>query len=241
MQWTEEAIVLGHRHHGESSAIVEAMTRERGRCLGLLKGGRSRRYAAVLQTGNSVELTWRARLEEHLGTITLEERALRGAAIIGSRDALLATQLCAAHLRLLAERDPHPRLYDLLVLVMNTLDDHQSLPALLARFELMLLEELGFGLDLETCAATGDAEDLIYVSPKSGRAVGAGAGEPYKDRLLPLPHFLRGSLEGVTLSDVAAAFRTTGHFLNRDVWEPRGIVPPDVRDGVLKRLSRPSA
>ncbi|MEM1289361.1 MAG: DNA repair protein RecO [Pseudomonadota bacterium] len=238
MQWTEEAILLGHRQHGETSVIVEAMTRQRGRCLGLVRGGRSRRYAAVLQAGNSVDMTWRARLEEHLGTVTLEEKALRGAAMLSNADGLLAMQLCASHLRLLAERDPHPRLYDLLALVLENLSQRETLAPLLARFEVMLLEELGFGLDLETCAGTGANDNLVYVSPKSGRAVSASAGEPYKDKLLPLPGFLRGSVEGVVAADTVAAFRTTGYFLNRDVWEPRGMTPPDVRDSFIARLKK---
>ncbi len=236
MEWTSSGIVLGHKKHGESSLILEVMTRERGRHLGLVRGGRSRRMAALLQVGNSLNLTWRARLHEHLGLFQADGDALRGAALMDQPVALLAVQLCAAHLRLLPERDPHPRLHDMLALILEHPDEPEMVAALVARFEVLLLEELGFGLDLTKCAGTGATTDLIYVSPKSGRAVCAAAGEPYKDKLLPLPAFLTGSLADVTQDDTNLAFAMTRYFLDRDIWGPRGIQPPDTRDALLRRL-----
>ncbi|MBV6656403.1 MAG: DNA repair protein RecO [Devosiaceae bacterium] len=245
MEWTASAIVLATRKHSEANVIVEVMTRDRGRHLGLVRGGRSRRMAPLLQVGNTLHMVWRARLDEHLGTFTVDAERLIGADLMARPLALNAIQLCAAHLRLLPERDPHARLHDLLSLIVETStqpDTRDLLCALVARFELLLLEELGFGLDLERCASTGQADQLVYVSPKSGRAVSNGAGEPYKDRLLPLPAFLRGSLEGLTRDDLAGAFQLTGHFLERDVWAPRGVRPPDARQAVLSRAgSRASA
>ena len=237
MEWTERATVLGHRKHGESSLILEVMTRERGRHMGLVRGGRSRRMAAVLQVGNAVTVTWRARLDEHLGLFQVEGETLRGASLFERPEALLAVQMCAAHLRLLAERDPHARLHDMLNLILEHHDDPKTLAALSARFEVLLLEELGFGLDLSACAATGVQTGLIYVSPKSGRAVSADAGAPYKDKLLMLPAFLTGNLDEADPTAIADAFRLSGYFLDRDVWSPRGVMPPEARDALIRRLA----
>ncbi len=146
----------------------------------------------------------------------------------------------AGLLRLLAERDPHEALYETALIVADHLDQDDAAPALLVRLELAVLSELGFGLDLASCAATGTSDDLIYVSPKSGRAVGREAGAPYADKLFALPPFLiaRGSNATPTREDVAAGFALTGHFLTRRVWEPRGITPPDARAAYLGELRK---
>lgn len=229
MEWTDDAYILGLRRHGESSVILEAMTRDHGRHLGLVRGGRSKTMQPVLQPGNSVRLVWRARLDEHLGNFAVEGLALHAARFMERRLALHAIGHVAALTRLLPERDPHPGIHDAIGLVIDVIDDASVMPALLARFELAILTELGFGLDLTVCAASGVNEDLIYVSPKSGRAVSRLAGEPWKDRLLPLPAFLRGEGEAVQPGDIAAAFRLTGFFLERDVYGPRGLAPPETR------------
>lgn len=238
MEWTSKATVLGSRRHGESSVILEVMTRERGRHLGMVRGGRSRRMRPILQVGNTLTVTWRARLDEHLGLFQVDGETLRGAQLMDTPTALLAIQLCAAHLRLLPERDPHARLHDMLDLVLANCDDTITLGALVARFELMMLEELGFGLDLSKCAGTGAQDDLVYVSPKSGCAVSKTAGEPYKARLLPLPAFLSGSLEGARIEQIEQAFKLTGFFLDRNVWTPRAVRPPDGRDDLIKRFRK---
>lgn len=240
MEWTSNGIVLGHRRHGESSLILEVMTRERGRHLGLVRGGRSRRMAALLQVGNTLSLIWRARLDEHLGLFQVDGETLRGAQLMDQPVALLAAQLCAAHLRLLPERDPHARLHDLLALILDRHDEPQIVAALVARFELMLLEELGFGLDLTKCAGTGARSGLIYVSPKSGCAVSADAGAPYKDKLLALPAFLTGPMESASPQQTAQAFVLTAFFLDRNVWGPRALRPPEGRDALIKRVVAPS-
>ncbi|MFK7791712.1 MAG: DNA repair protein RecO [Devosiaceae bacterium] len=236
MEWTSSATVLGHKKHGESSLILEVMTRDRGRHMGLVRGGRSRRMAALLQVGNTLSVTWRARLDEHLGLFQVDGQTLRGAQLMGEPAALLAIQLCASHLRLLAERDPHPRLHDMLDLVLENYNDQHTLAALVARFEVMLLEELGFGLDLTKCAGTGVRAGLIYVSPKSGCAVSAEAGAPYKNKLLSLPAFLTGAMETATAQDIASAFALTAFFLDRNVWGPRALDPPDGRDALIRRI-----
>jgi DNA repair protein RecO (recombination protein O) len=235
MEWSGEGLIIGVRRHGESGVIVEAMVEGRGRHLGLLRGGRSSRYAATLQPGNSVQLTWRARLEDHLGNYALEITRARAAALMADRTLLYASQLLCEHLRLLPERDPHDRLLDFALHLLDNNQREMALGAALVRFELNLLEELGFGLDLETCALTGARDNLIYVSPKTGRAASREAGEPYKDKLLALPGFMVGG-NGLTVDDLSAGFRLTGHFLADHVWIPRRIDPPATRDRLIETL-----
>ncbi len=237
MEWREPAIVLGLRRHGETSVIAELMTRERGRHLGIVRGGRSRRLQPVLQPGNSVEATWRARLDEHMGTFVLEPLALRAAQVMGSAAALHAIQLLAAHLRLLPERDPHPRLFDAFELILADLGDPMRLGELVLRFEVSLLEDLGFGLDLSACAATGRTDDLAYVSPKSGRAVSRDAGEPWRDRMLALPPFLRDLSCRPAAPEIVDGFRLAGYFLDRHVWAPRGIAEPASRQALATSVA----
>jgi DNA repair protein RecO (recombination protein O) len=241
VQWIDDAIVIGTRRHGESSLIVEMMTRAHGRHLGLVRGGRSRRMSGVLQPGNSVTATWRARLEDHLGHYAVEPIRDRAARLIETATGLAAIQTLAALLRLLPERDPHARLFEALGVILDAVDDPRATAAMIARFELALLEDLGFGLDLDRCAVTGANDDLAYVSPRSGRAVTRSAGEAYRPRLLPLPQFLAGGIGSDTapdLADIVAAFRLTGYFLLRHVLEPRGIGLPDARAGLLAALER---
>lgn len=235
MHWSDEGVVLSARPHGETSVIVELLTKDHGRHLGLVRGGRSRTQRPVLQPGNRVRAEWRARLDEHLGNYALEGLDLRAAQLMETRASLYGLSWLAALMRLLPERDPHPGLYDTLGIVLDHLPDPEIGPALMVRFELAMLAELGFGLDLSQCAATGATVDLVYVSPKSARAVSAGAGAPYADRMLPLPAFLMTSSVNAhpAPADIAAGFRLTGFFLARDVYEPRGLPIPDARDAYV--------
>jgi DNA repair protein RecO (recombination protein O) len=231
LHWSDEGIVLGFRRQGESSVILELMTRDHGRHLGLLQGGRSRRMQPVLQAGNSVHAVWRARLDEQLGNYAIEGGSLRAARYLGSPMALYGIATLAAHLRLLPDRDPHPALFDTASILADHLDDPLVAPALFVKFELMLLADLGFGLDLSECAATGRTEDLVYVSPRSGRAVSREAGEPYRAKLFELPPFLRAtpSDQQPEAAELAAGFQLTGHFLDAYIYEPRGKPQPDER------------
>lgn len=240
MQWTDEGVIIGTRRHGETSLIVELMTAAHGRHLGLVRGGRSKRMQPVLQPGNSVMATWRARLDEHLGNYAVEGTTLRAARLIEGPAGLYGLQSLAGMLRLLPERDPHRSLYEGLLTVLDWLDEPLVAGAVIVRFELRLLDELGFGLDLDACAATGANDDLAYVSPKTGRAVSRAAGEPYRDKLLRLPVFLVAPQNGATpdASDLADAFRLTGYFLDRHVFEPRGIAAPDARASLLALVER---
>lgn len=239
MKWKEQAIILGTRQYGETSVILEIMTRQRGRYMGVVKGGRSRRMAALLQPGNFVEAEWWARLDEHLGLFRLEALNLHAARLILLPEALYALQLIAFHLRFLPERDPHPILYDILHLFMQNFDERSVNAELLVRFEMRLLEELGFGLDLSHCAVTGSTERLCYVSPKSGRAVCEEAGHPWKEKLLILPQFLvQRTTRPVDFNDIINGFILTGFFLMRHVWEPRDIKQPPIRMNLIQLFER---
>ncbi len=242
MEWRDEGIILGTRKHGETSAILEVMTRDHGRHLGLVRGGRSRKLQPLLQPGNEVELHWRARLDEHLGMFVVEGRELNAARLFESSAAVYGLQLMAAHLRLLPERDPHRRLYETLKLIISHLDDQLSAGELLIRFELSLLDDLGFGLDLSRCAASGVNEELTYVSPKTGRAVSRQAGEPWHDKLLALPAFLGpGAGRPADQAAIDQAFRLTGYFFARHVYEPRGLTEPEARTGFIAAVRRHAA
>jgi DNA repair protein RecO (recombination protein O) len=235
MQWSASGLIIGVRRHGETSVIAEIMAEGRGRTLGLVRGGRSTKLAATLQPGNTVQAVWRARIAEHLGTFAVELLDARAAELIADRTRLYAGQLLCEHLRLLPERDPHDGLLALAIAVLETREP-AALAVQLARFELTLLDELGFGLDLSACAVTGATEDLTHVSPKTGRAVSREPAKPYCDRLLVLPQFLVAEAE-TSPADLAAAFRLTGHFLQLHVWEPRGLTPPPIRDPLVADLT----
>ena len=233
MEWTGEGLLIGVRRHGESSVIAEAMVVGRGRCLGLVRGGRSTRLSPVLQPGNTIQLTWRARLENQLGMFIVELLQARAAELIIDRTRLYLSQLVCEHLRLLPERDPHDRLLGMALRLIDSPPDGVAL----AQFELALLDDLGFGLDLTQCAVTGTTEDLTHVSPKSGRAVSRAAAAPYLDRLLPLPSFLT-SRGNASPHDIADALHLTQHFLQAHVLGPRDLTPSATRETLVALLSR---
>ena len=237
MEWVSDALLIGLRPHGETSAVIEVMTSDYGRHLGLVKGARSRRLQPVLQAGNSLLVTWRARLETHLGLFAVELSEARAARLMESAAGVFGVQIVAGHLRLLAEREAHAGLYRAAISLLDHLDGFLQSAALVARFELMLLDELGFGLDLSCCAATGRTDDLRFVSPKSARAVCGDAGAPYADRLLRLPAFLLPDADASpNAADVAAALKLTGFFLDRHVAGPRAIELPSARAQLLGKL-----
>ncbi|SEK63363.1 DNA replication and repair protein RecO [Xaviernesmea oryzae] len=240
MQWTDQAVVLGIKRLGEASVVAEVMSRAHGRHLGIVRGGRSRAMQPVLQPGNLVELTWRARLDEHLGEFRIEPIRLRAAKLMEAATSVYGVQALAVLLRLLPERDPHPHLFEALDVILDHMEDPAEAGELFIRFEIAVLNDLGFGLDLSQCAATGGNDDLAYVSPKTGRAVSRSAGEPYADKLFALPPFLTRTGGGADFSALAEAFRMTGYFLHRHVYEPRGLEASAARDGfvqaALKRL-----
>ncbi|MEK1876341.1 MAG: DNA repair protein RecO [Rhizobium altiplani] len=235
MQWHDRAIILGVKRHGETSVIAEVMTRERGRHLGMVRSGRSRAMQPVLQPGNEVEVTWRARLDEHLGEFRIEPLTLRAARLMETATAVYGVQAMGALLRLLPERDPHPHLFEALEVILDNLHNPADAGELFVRFELAVLNDLGFGLDLTECAATGSRSDLAYVSPKSGRAVSRTAGTPWADKMLLLPPFLNSEENrAADIDGLSAAFRLTAFFLHRHVYEPRGVEAAAAREGFVQ-------
>lgn len=240
MDWSDEGIFLSAKPLGEANAVAELFTLGHGRHLGLVRGGRSRRMRPLLQPGNLLRATWRARLSEHLGGFNVELIEAHAARVLDDPRALAAIGSLSGLARLLPERDPHPALYAATLHVLRTFDDANEWPALLVRWELQLLQELGFGLDLSECAATGVDADLAYVSPRSGRAVSRDAGQPYCSRLLKLPSFLLDDAVPAGEGDIVAGFALTGHFLERDVLEPHGLTMPQSRERLIGLLARPS-
>jgi len=239
MEWTDDGIVLGLRRHGEGSVIVELLTREHGRHLGLVRGGTSARMRPILQPGNCVRANWRARLDEHMGLYVLDALTLRAGALLGLAHGAYGLTYLAALARLLPERDPHPAIFARIESILNDFDEPLNAAAALVRFERDMIAELGFGLDLTRCAASGARQDLIYVSPKSGCAVSRAAGAPWKERLLPLPAFLlEDARDRPGASDIVDGFRMTGFFLLRHVLEPRGQNHNDARAGFIQAATR---
>jgi DNA repair protein RecO (recombination protein O) len=236
MNWDDDGIVLALKPHGETSAVAELLTRAHGRHLGLVRGGR-KRAAALLQPGNSLRASWRARLSDHLGYYTVEPLRLRVAGLLDSADALAALRAVAALTAAsLPERDPHPELYDGLTVLLDRLQESEVWPALYVRFEIGLLEALGFGLALDRCAVTGKSDDLAYVSPKSGRAVNRDAAGPYAEKLLRLPPFLLGSQAHPTLRDIVDGLVLTSYFLEHRVFLPHHKALPAARIALADRL-----
>jgi DNA repair protein RecO (recombination protein O) len=242
MEWADEGLVLSARRHGENGAIAVLLTREHGRHSGLARGAHGRTARGLYQPGNHVSARWRGRLSEHLGNWTCELIAGYAAATLDDPGRLTAlSSACAMLEAALPEREPAPRVFtDTLAFVTAlALDDgpSRSWPATYARWELQLLSDLGFGLDLSACAATGATEDLVYVSPKSGRSVSAAAGAPYRDKLLVLPEFLKSPAAAADAADVRAALRLTGYFLERHVFAPQDRTLPPARTRLVEALA----
>ena len=232
MEWSDDAIVLSVRSHGETSAIVETLTREHGRHAGLVRGGASRRAKPMLQPGNTLRLQWRARLSEHLGSFTAELETARAGELMEKRAALSGlnafTSVAGAAL---PEREPHAHVFEAAAILLDAMMENglAHWGPLYVRWETGLLEALGFGLDLSRCASTGALDDLAYVSPKSGRAVSGEAGKPYAARLFALPQFLLGSQNEVGAADIVEGLALTGHFLLERVLRPQGRDMPAAR------------
>jgi len=237
MDWTDQGIVLSARKHGESSVVLSLLTAAHGRHAGVVRGGQSRTRRGVLEVGNLLFVTWRARLEEHLGNFTVELETGHAARLFDRADRLAAlTALCATADSCLAEREPHPETFAASLRLIERLDG-DDWPALYVAWELQLLGTLGFGLDLSSCAATGATGDLAYVSPRSARAVSGPAGAPYRKKLLILPAFLIGQGEAGP-GDILDGLALTGYFLDRHVYRAQNRAPPDARERLLALLRR---
>ncbi|AHC99428.1 DNA repair protein RecO [Leisingera methylohalidivorans] len=239
MEWRDHGILLSMRRHGESSAIIDVFTEAHGRHAGMVRGGASRKLAPVLQPGAQLDVAWRARMEDHLGSYNAELLRSRAAVAMSGRLALAGLNTVTALLSFcLPEREPHPELYTRSEQLLDLLGNEELWPLAFLRWELGLLEEMGFGLDLTVCAVTGSQRRLEYVSPKSGRAVSReGAGE-WADRLLPLPPVMLGKGDAGD-AEILQALRTTGHFLETHLAPSLGNRPlPEARGRLMHLLSR---
>ncbi|WP_226688920.1 DNA repair protein RecO [Ruegeria arenilitoris] len=239
MDWRDHGILLTSRRHGESAAIIEVFTEGHGRHAGVVRRGASRKTAPILQPGAQLDVLWRARLEEHIGTFQVEPLRSRAAAAFSGRLALAGLNAVVSLLSFcLPEREPHPAVYNQTEQLMDLLGQDEIWPLAYLRWELAMLEELGFGLDLSVCAVTGAREGLVYVSPKSGRAVSGEAAGEWADKLLPLPPCLRG--EGAAPdAEITAGLQTTGYFLEHRVAPSLGHHPlPEARARFVDQFTR---
>ena len=233
--WEDQGLVLSARRHGEHDAIISVLTENNGRYAGLVKAGSSRRLKGMLQPGNVIKATWRARLDEHLGTMSVELAHSFSAELMQDADRLAGlSSVCALIDALLPERQPQPEIERTTIKFLSAVNT-DGWAARYARWELDVLRDLGFGLDLSACAGTGSLENLIYVSPKSGRAVSAEAGAPYASRLLALPAFLRDG-SNASNAEVVSALALTGHFFETHVFGPQGQALPAARVRLVERL-----
>lgn len=238
MEFTEEAFVLSARAHGDTGAVVDLLTEDHGRRAAYVAGGASRKMKPFLQAGARVVADYRARTSDHLGSARLEPIGEGPSALFDDPLALTGLAAAAAVAQgALPEREPHPGVFLAFEALMAAFALPEVWPAIFVRFEMGLLEDLGFGLDLSRCAATGTVDDLIYVSPRTGRAVSRDAGAPYADKMLALPPFLLGAQAGLMEGDIRAGFELTGHFLEQFVFHPQNRPLPPARVWLLEKLA----
>jgi DNA repair protein RecO (recombination protein O) len=227
------------RKHGESSAIIEVFTPSRGLTAGIVRGGTSRKIAPTLQPGAQLDVTWKARLEDHLGSFTVEPIRSRTAQVMQDRLALAGLNAVTGLLSfLLPDREAHAQLYARTIQLLDLLGQNDVWPLAYLQWEVALLDEMGFGMDLSACAVSGLNDDLFYVSPRTGRAVSRLAAGEWADRLLPLPHVLLGKGDA-DLNEIVLALRTTGHFLNNHLAKSLGNLPiPEARQRLIDAMKR---
>lgn len=239
IEWRGEGILLSSRAHGETSAIIDVFTPEQGRYAGVVRGGASRKFAPILQPGAQIDVIWKARLQEHIGSFQVEPVRSRAVAAMGDRLALAGLNAVTSLLAFcLPEREPHPLLYRDSEQLLDLLGQSEVWPLAYLRWEMRLLKDMGYALDLDCCAATGRTEELIYVSPKSGRAVSRQGAGDWADRLLPLPPVMRAEGDAPD-HEIAEAFKTTGFFLSERLAKDLGDKPlPAARDRFVDTFSR---
>ncbi|MGC3938403.1 DNA repair protein RecO [Roseobacter sp. EG26] len=239
MEWRDQGILLSSRRHGETSAIIEVFTPEHGRHAGVVRGGTSRKIAPILQAGAQLDLTWRARLEDHIGSFQVEPVRSRAAIAMNDRLTLAGLNSVTALLAFsLPERELHRRLYHQSEQLLDLLEQRSLWPLAYLRWEVSLLEDMGYALALDRCAVTGRTEDLSYVSPKTGRAVSRDAAGEWVTRLLPLPDVLRG-LGDADDTEIANGLITTGYFLKEHLAKGLGNRPlPEARDRFVAAFKR---
>lgn len=239
MEWRDQGILLSARKHGETSSIIEMFTPTQGRHVGVVRGGTSRKIAPILQPGAQLDVVWRARLQDHIGSYSVEPVRSRAAAAMGDRLALAGLNTVTALLSFcLPEREAHAALYDRTQALLDLLGQTDVWPLAYLQWEMGLLEEMGYALDLSACAVTGATEGLCHVSPKSGRAVSLKGAGDWADRLLPLPDVMRGEGAGSN-AEIAQGFVTTGYFLEQHLAQDLGGKPlPEARARFVEAFSR---
>ncbi len=250
MHWSDAAIILSSRKYGESSAVVRVLARDHGVFAGVVRGANSKNNRGIIQSGNVVSSNWQARLSQQLGTFKLELLEAHAAHIMQDAGKLAAlTSACTITELALPERHPYPKLFSALHEFLHTLTASDNWQQEYIKYELSLLAESGFGLDLSECAATGRTDDLIYVSPKSGKAVCREAGEPYKDKMLPLPPFIIPSpnpeprIPNPEYKEILVGMQLTGYFLEYSLLAPHGKKLPAVRtrlQNILQDITNPT-
>ena len=222
IEWDDEGAVLAVRKYGETSVIADIFTSKHGRHAGIVRGGIGRKLRPALQPGSQISISWRARLEDQLGTFTIEPLRSRSAAAMGDKLALAGLNAVTALLATtLPERDPHPALYAKTIQLLDLLGHSSIWPLAYLNWEMALLDDMGFGLELGACAVSGANDRLIYISPKSGRAVAESAAGAWADRMLPLPDVMRGEGDA-TNTEIARALGTTGHFVENRLYRSLG-------------------
>jgi len=239
MDWRDSGILLAVRRHGESAAIIEVFTEQHGRHAGVVQGGASRKFAPILQPGAQLALTWRARLEDHIGTFSVEPIKSRASGLMEDALRLAAFGAIAGLLtQAMPEREAHPAMYLQTLTLLDHLATGEDWIADYIGWEMLLLRDLGYGLDLSECASTGSRDDLIYVSPKSGRAVSQGGAGEWAAQMLPLPPVMRGGAVAGG-EDIINALKTTGYFLEHRLFPALGREKlPEARARLLSRLGR---
>ena len=239
IEWRDEGALIRVRKHGESSAIIEVFTPSRGLTAGIVRGGTSRKIAPTLQPGAQLDVTWKARLEDHLGSFTVEPIRSRTAQVMQDRMALAGLNAVTGLLSfLLPDREAHAPLYDRTIQLLDLLGQNEVWPLAYLQWEVALLDGMGFGMDLSACAVSGLNDDLFYVSPRTGRAVSRLAAGEWADRLLPLPHVLLGKGDA-ELTEIVLALRTKGHFLNNHLAQSLGNLPiPEARQRLIDTMKR---
>jgi len=239
IEWRDEGALLKVRKHGENSAIIEVLTPSHGKAAGIVRGGTSRKIAPILQPGAQLDVTWKARLEDHLGSFTIEPVRSRAAQVMQDRLALAGLNAVTGILSfVLPDREPHLPLYQRTIQLLDLLGQNDVWPLAYLQWEVALLEELGFALDLSACAVSGTNDDLFYVSPRTGRAVSRLAAGEWADKLLPLPHVLLGK-GNADVEQILIALKTTGHFLHNHLVKSLGDrALPEARQRLIDTLGR---
>ncbi len=238
MEWRDEGVLLSMRPHGEGSAIIEVLTADHGRHMGVVRGGGSRRMAPVLLPGAQLAVAWRARLDSHIGAFRAEPLRSRAAVLDDPLGLSGLSAVCALVHHALPEREPHKELYHQTVALMDEMVTGEDWGLCYLRWEMRLLEDIGFGLSLGSCAVTGSREDLAFVSPKTGRAVSRTAAGEWVARLMPLPACMLGQGPATT-PELLQGLAITAHFLTRELAPQLNAGPlPEARARMIGRLER---